>query len=229
MKKLLGLFAFLVLVFPSVSFAATDSDIRASLVQQLLTLFVQEVNGIQAMQETIGQSSNPAQFNDLSKLLKSQFSDTEGQLAALLNPPAVEQGVSSVNVDSIAIVDNQSAEVATPTFNTPRIVFGKNKLGEYIDITADTPISTTTIQKKDGTILQSLMPVLNNMYSDGNYHYIGDLDISLQPSTTSTTTLFFRTIITAVNGAIYTTPLWQSEPGQTNQPTVCVFDSCAHN
>lgn len=86
MNKLKGLVFGVLLLLPSVSFAATDNDIRASLVQQLLTLFVQEVNGIQSMQDTIGQSSNPAQFNDLSNLLKSQFSDTENQLAALLNP-----------------------------------------------------------------------------------------------------------------------------------------------
>lgn len=136
MNKLKGLVLGVLLLLPSVSFAATDSDIRASLVQQLLTLFVQEVNGIQAMQDTIGQSSNPAQFSNLSNLLKAQFSDTEGQLAALLNPStitATTNNSSSMSTNaSTAPVSPVSAPIAPSlTITLHKSVYPLNSL--YID------------------------------------------------------------------------------------------------
>lgn len=88
MKKLFvsalaGLF-----LIPFVSFASTDDVIRTSIVNQLLALFVQEVNGIDAMQNLIAQSSNPAQFQDLQQLLRNHLAQTQSELVNVLKPQA---------------------------------------------------------------------------------------------------------------------------------------------
>lgn len=88
MKNIIKVGVGLSLLFtPFLTFAATDDQIQASLTQQLLSMFVVEVNALDKMQSLVAQSSNPSQFNNFSGLVASQLSETTAQLATLLNAP----------------------------------------------------------------------------------------------------------------------------------------------
>lgn len=94
MKKLLIISMFVLL--PSFSFAATDTEIRSSLLQTLLTQFVSQVNALDTMRTEISLSSNPSQFSMLTAVLSAQLQYTTQSVAALLNPATVSVPVPSV-------------------------------------------------------------------------------------------------------------------------------------
>lgn len=85
MKKalLIGLF-----LFPSLCFAQSDTDIQSSILQTLLTQFVAQVNAIDTIQGEIAQSSNPAQFANLTSVIDTQLQYTTQSISVLLNPTA---------------------------------------------------------------------------------------------------------------------------------------------
>lgn len=148
MKKYL-LIAALVLA-PSLTFAATPNvTVRATLIQQLLTQFVAEVNGIQQMQDTIATAVDPTQFLSLSALLQNQFTDTQNQLDNLLNPSGVPEQTAQ-NTEPLSGATPMC--VSNPTLNVSPIINNRGYLQVQIDyrdickIDPATPYSITAYQ-----------------------------------------------------------------------------------
>lgn len=107
MKKALFALALVFILVPSISFAATDAEIKASVVQQILSMFVVQVNALEKVQTLVSQSSNPSQFDTFSGLVANQLSQTTAQLATLLNPTGVPvQGEVITPVGSNIITPN---------------------------------------------------------------------------------------------------------------------------
>lgn len=116
MKKLilgLGL-----VLLPSFAFAADDSQIRANILQQLLSTFVVEVNSLDKIQSLVAQSSSPSQFDAFSGAIAQQLSETTGQLATLLNGTAnVPVPVSNMPLSGIGAP--AGAVVQSPCIDSP--------------------------------------------------------------------------------------------------------------
>lgn len=102
------------LLAPFLTFASTDDQIKASLVQQLLSMFVVEVNSLDAMQGLVAQSSNPSQFDSFSGLVANQLSQTTAQLDVLLNDPNQGQ-IESLQVNSTNQQNTGGSVASTPS------------------------------------------------------------------------------------------------------------------
>lgn len=103
MKKLLLAVALVFVLVPSVSSASTDEQIRASLTQQLLSMFVVQVNALDKMQALVASSPNPSQYDNFSALVADQLSKTTAQLSTLLNPTGapVQNSVGGIGTESL--------------------------------------------------------------------------------------------------------------------------------
>lgn len=150
MKKVLLVLA-LVLV-PSFSFASTDTEIRASIVQQLLSTFVVQVNSLDKIQALISQASDQSQFDVFKGLVAQQLSETTSQLATLLNPSQQSQ------LPNYGNVGNNTNN--TPMPPTPQV----------INVTNISTIDIATVKfdsNKNITIKQLVFQVDDSYNPDG--------------------------------------------------------------
>lgn len=74
------------MITPAFAFAATDDAIRSSITQQLLTIFVAQVNGLDTVLGLEAQSTNPTQFAAFDSLVRAQLAATTQEIATVLNP-----------------------------------------------------------------------------------------------------------------------------------------------
>lgn len=164
---------FMCLVFPALAFAQSDVQIRSSLVQQLITIFVAEVNGIDSMLSLTAQSANPAQFADFNTQLHVQLSNTTSQLATLLNPSSSNVQVQSLPAASAAPVSTSTAPTGvTITTMPPQSTAPVVKTSNYADsipqiqIWTDKPIvpEKTTFSAAGQPIDETLTVMQANVY-----------------------------------------------------------------
>lgn len=85
-KSLLGLVIFTALV-PSFVFAS-DTEIRANIVARLLSIFVEQVNGLEYIQNQVADAKSPSNFRAFKTLLQNQLDTTTEQITVLLDPEA---------------------------------------------------------------------------------------------------------------------------------------------
>lgn len=116
MKKLALTAVIGLVLFPSVTFASTDAQIQSSLTQQLLSMFVVEVNSLDKIQSLVSQSSNPSQFDNFSALVASQLSQTTAQLATLLDASSTPE------------ITNIVSQSVTPPADLSQIILSLNNI-----------------------------------------------------------------------------------------------------
>lgn len=193
MKKTALALALVFVLIPSVSSAATDEQIRASLTQQLLSMFVVQVNSLDKIQSLVAQSSNPSQFDTFSGLVAAQLSATTAQLSTLLNPSgaSIQAPVGGVGVEPLGTQPLGSAISTVPTI-TVQITEGidnRGILGGNCEIARITAISNVVgtfsfVNPENGSIQTSLT---------GMFRY--------KPTATST----IQTVQVSINGLATTT------------------------
>lgn len=150
MKKILIVLALVLL--PGISLAA-DEQIRSNIVSRLLTIFVEQVNGLDYIQQQIAQATSPAQFATFKNLLNNQLAATTQQIAVMLNP--------SGEVEFGAIAPTTVTQPSpTPTPLPPPVDKSDICLRDY---------------REDGNGINIIVSVLDK---DGNY--VKDAPISME-------------------------------------------------
>ncbi len=89
MKKIYTGVMFLVLLFPGVSFAKTEAEIKSAIIDQVLGVFVMQVNTMDKIQTLAAESTNKGQYRSYLILVQKQLQESITQLSTLLNPPIV--------------------------------------------------------------------------------------------------------------------------------------------
>ena len=87
---------------------ASDADIRASVLQTLLTQFVSQVTAIEQIQSQIALAEDKTQFTPLSQNLITQLDFTTKSLSALLNPQSTVTQETTPVLGGIIIEPTQS-------------------------------------------------------------------------------------------------------------------------
>lgn len=178
MKKTLGALALVLVLAPLSVFAATsNTQVQQTLVQQLLTEFVFNVNAIQQMNDTIATAFDPTQFSSLTTLLQNQFTATQGELDNLLNPNvpvSVVPSVTQPNTTTPPVADDTTpVQTSTPQAPTCPSVPTIGTSIEYY------PVTPTGIPGHDTIIIPftgSSVTIPSNPNKDLIYAY---LDVTL--------------------------------------------------